>query len=101
MSPVSDTRTAQAPLRTGRSAAFTIDKRYLRAQEFLETAKTLWDAWDVDEVLSDAASGRYLRHGDAGRFEVHSDGHGLHQYRAEVQALTEDFVMGALFGRAL
>jgi hypothetical protein len=35
------------------------------------------------------------------RFEVHSDGHGLHQYRAEVQALTEDFVMGALFGRAL
>ncbi|WP_037819749.1 alpha/beta hydrolase [Streptomyces sp. NRRL B-3229] len=35
------------------------------------------------------------------RFEVHSDGHGLHQYRSEVQALTEDFVMGALFGRAL
>ena len=29
MSPVSDTRTAQAPLQTGRSAAFTIDKRYL------------------------------------------------------------------------
>ncbi|KUN71642.1 alpha/beta fold hydrolase [Streptomyces griseorubiginosus] len=35
------------------------------------------------------------------RFEVHSDGHGLHQYRSEVQALAEDFVMGALFGRAL
>lgn len=35
------------------------------------------------------------------RFEVHSDGHALHQYRAEVQALAEDFVMGALFGRAL
>ncbi|MFF7642408.1 dienelactone hydrolase family protein [Streptomyces canus] len=35
------------------------------------------------------------------RFEVHADGHGLHQYRAEVQALTEDFVMGALFGRVL
>ncbi len=35
------------------------------------------------------------------RFEVHSDGHRLHQYRSEVQALTEDFVMGALFGRAL
>ena len=49
------------------------DKRYLRAQEFLEAAKTLWDAWDVDEVLADATSGRYLRHGDAGRFEVHSD----------------------------
>ncbi|WP_405618357.1 alpha/beta hydrolase [Streptomyces sp. NBC_00076] len=35
------------------------------------------------------------------RFEVHSDGHGLHQHRDEVHALTEDFVMGALFGRAL
>ncbi|ALV33939.1 prolyl oligopeptidase family serine peptidase [Streptomyces sp. CdTB01] len=35
------------------------------------------------------------------RFEVHADGHGLHQYRREVHALTEDFVMGALFGKAL
>lgn len=34
------------------------------------------------------------------RFEVHSDGHGLHQHRDEVLALAEDFVMGALFGRA-
>lgn len=34
------------------------------------------------------------------RFEVHSDGHGLHQHRGEVHALAEDFVMGALFGRA-
>lgn len=34
------------------------------------------------------------------RFEVHSDGHGLNQYREEVLALAEDFVMGALFGRA-
>ena len=38
---------------------------------------------------------------DVCRFEVHSDGHGLHQYRAEVHALAEDFVMGVLFGRAL
>ncbi|MFF0158964.1 prolyl oligopeptidase family serine peptidase [Streptomyces sp. NPDC005263] len=35
------------------------------------------------------------------RFEVHSDGHGLHQHRDEVHALAADFVMGALFGRAL
>ncbi|GAB2723750.1 alpha/beta hydrolase [Streptomyces bullii] len=35
------------------------------------------------------------------RFEVHTDGHGLHQYRDEVIALAEDFVMGVLFGRAL
>ncbi|AZM60385.1 MULTISPECIES: alpha/beta hydrolase family protein [unclassified Streptomyces] len=34
------------------------------------------------------------------RFEVHADGHGLSQYRDEVLALVEDFVMGALFGRA-
>jgi predicted esterase len=36
---------------------------------------------------------------DVCRFEVHSDGHGLHQYRDEVLALAEDFVMGALFER--
>ncbi len=34
------------------------------------------------------------------RFEVHADGHGLSQYRDEVLALAEDFVMGALFGQA-
>ncbi|MER5410473.1 MULTISPECIES: prolyl oligopeptidase family serine peptidase [unclassified Streptomyces] len=38
---------------------------------------------------------------DVCRFEVHSDGHGLHQHRTEVHALAEDFVMGALFGRGL
>jgi dienelactone hydrolase len=37
---------------------------------------------------------------DVCRFEVHADGHGLHQYRAEVLALASDFVMGTLFGRA-
>ncbi|MFI1730482.1 prolyl oligopeptidase family serine peptidase [Streptomyces acidicola] len=36
---------------------------------------------------------------DICRFEVHSDGHGLHQHRNEVHALAEDFVMGTLFGR--
>ncbi|MDL5203447.1 prolyl oligopeptidase family serine peptidase [Streptomyces sp. ALI-76-A] len=35
------------------------------------------------------------------RFEVHSDGHGLHQHRDEVHALVQDFVLGALFGRSL
>ncbi|MFD5588144.1 alpha/beta hydrolase family protein [Streptomyces sp. NPDC127063] len=34
------------------------------------------------------------------RFEVHGDGHGLRAYRDEVLALTSDFVMGAVFGRA-
>ncbi|MGW3495052.1 alpha/beta hydrolase [Streptomyces sp. NPDC001020] len=37
---------------------------------------------------------------DICRFEVHSDGHGLRQYRSEVHALAENFVMGTLFGRA-
>lgn len=34
---------------------------------------------------------------DVCRFEVHTDGHGLRQYRSEVLALTADFVLGALF----
>ncbi|MEW2130455.1 alpha/beta hydrolase [Streptomyces sp. NPDC005435] len=38
---------------------------------------------------------------DVCRFEVHADGHGLHQYRDEVVALTEDFVLGALFGHTV
>ncbi|MCQ9132712.1 MULTISPECIES: prolyl oligopeptidase family serine peptidase [Streptomyces] len=38
---------------------------------------------------------------DVCRFEVHADGHRLHQYRSEVHALAEDFVMGTLFGRPL
>ncbi|MFE0457116.1 alpha/beta hydrolase [Streptomyces sp. NPDC058914] len=33
------------------------------------------------------------------RFEVHADGHGLHQYRAEVLCLAEDFVRGVMFGQ--
>ncbi|MFG2267750.1 alpha/beta hydrolase [Streptomyces sp. NPDC048720] len=35
---------------------------------------------------------------DVCRFEVHTDGHTLHQYRDEVRSLAVDFVMGALFG---
>jgi len=36
---------------------------------------------------------------DVCRFEVHSDGHSLHQHRAEVFALTTDFVLGNLLDR--
>ncbi|GGV75049.1 alpha/beta fold hydrolase [Streptomyces thermoviolaceus] len=32
------------------------------------------------------------------RFEVHTDGHGLREYRAEVTALTANFVRATLFG---
>lgn len=31
------------------------------------------------------------------RFEVHSDGHGLREHRAEVVALSVDFILGAVF----
>lgn len=34
---------------------------------------------------------------DVCRFEVHSDGHSLHQHRAEVLSLAADFVLGSLF----
>ncbi|MEU1801239.1 alpha/beta hydrolase [Streptomyces sp. NPDC019937] len=34
---------------------------------------------------------------DVCRFEVHTDGHGLHQHRHEVQALAIDFLLGSLF----
>ncbi|UKY52335.1 alpha/beta hydrolase [Streptomyces inhibens] len=36
---------------------------------------------------------------DTCRFEVHSDGHSLHQHRAEVLALAADFMLGSLFAR--
>ncbi|PVZ05756.1 NtaA/DmoA family FMN-dependent monooxygenase [Actinomycetospora cinnamomea] len=52
------------------------DKRYLRAEEFLDAAKALWDTWDADEVLADADAGRFVRHGSAdraGRFTYRSD----------------------------
>lgn len=35
------------------------------------------------------------------RFEVHSDGHGLHGHRDEVAWLAVDFMMGALFGHSV
>jgi alkanesulfonate monooxygenase SsuD/methylene tetrahydromethanopterin reductase-like flavin-dependent oxidoreductase (luciferase family) len=49
------------------------DKRYLRAQEMLSTAQTLWDSWDSDGIVADPASGEFLRRPDEGAFEVHSD----------------------------
>lgn len=37
---------------------------------------------------------------DVCRFEVHTDGHLLHDHRAEVASLTSDFVLGTLLGRS-
>src|SRR5882672_11299837 len=33
--------------------------RYVRADEFLNVAKALWDSWETDAVLADKSSGRY------------------------------------------
>ncbi len=43
--------------------------RYARAREFLQTARELWDAWQDDDVVADAATGRFLARADAGWFE--------------------------------
>src|ERR1700728_514151 len=45
------------------------DDRYTRAAEFLETARELWDTWDEEAVVADAAAGRYLSDGGQGAFE--------------------------------
>jgi FMN-dependent oxidoreductase (nitrilotriacetate monooxygenase family) len=49
------------------------EKRYLRAQEMLATAQALWDSWAPDDLLADAASGRFVRRADAGSFAIRSD----------------------------
>ncbi|MDR8412269.1 NtaA/DmoA family FMN-dependent monooxygenase [Nonomuraea sp. 3-1Str] len=35
--------------------------RYTRAEEFLRTARELWDSWAPDAVVADPESGRFLR----------------------------------------
>lgn len=47
------------------------DDRYVRAEEFLATARTLWDSWAADAVAADASTGRFLRQADAGGFQAH------------------------------
>ena len=47
------------------------DERYERAQNFLDTALTLWDSWAGDEIIADKESGRFLSRPDVGAFERH------------------------------
>jgi FMN-dependent oxidoreductase (nitrilotriacetate monooxygenase family) len=52
------------------------DKRYLRAEEMLATAKALWDSWEADDLVADAATGEFVRQDrgpDAGAFDIHTD----------------------------
>ncbi|MDO9458417.1 LLM class flavin-dependent oxidoreductase [Nocardioides sp.] len=44
--------------------------RYLRAEEFVEVSRKLWDSWDDDAVLGDKASGQW-----ADQSRVHPIGH--------------------------
>ncbi len=45
--------------------------RYVRAGEFVRTARDLWDSWAEDELVADAGSGRFVRSGPPGAFEHH------------------------------
>jgi FMN-dependent oxidoreductase (nitrilotriacetate monooxygenase family) len=47
------------------------DDRYGRARTFMQTAFELWDSWQGDEVIADAASGQFLSTAKAGTFEHH------------------------------
>lgn len=57
-----------------RGAYLDRSDRYTRAEEFIQTAKQLWDSWAPDAVLADRASGRFLA--DDAIAEV--DHHGPH-----------------------
>lgn len=35
--------------------------RYVRAEEYVDLVKALWDSWDDDAILDDRATGRYAR----------------------------------------
>ncbi|MDP9168305.1 MAG: NtaA/DmoA family FMN-dependent monooxygenase, partial [Actinomycetota bacterium] len=48
------------------------DRRYERAESFLEAAHTLFDSWHGDEVVADRDSGVFLRDADAGAFTYSS-----------------------------
>ncbi|WP_020105229.1 NtaA/DmoA family FMN-dependent monooxygenase [Nocardia sp. 348MFTsu5.1] len=48
------------------------EKRYQRAQQFLEVTTELWDSWNDDDIVADRESGTFLRRPDAGTFS-HTD----------------------------
>ena len=42
--------------------------RYLRAEEFVEVCRLLWDTWPADEVVADATTGHFVKDGPPGAF---------------------------------
>jgi FMN-dependent oxidoreductase (nitrilotriacetate monooxygenase family) len=47
------------------------EARYDRAKEFLQVARELWDSWDEDAVIADAATGQFVVDSSQGEFEHH------------------------------
>src|SRR5664280_2312429 len=47
------------------------EDRYERAREFLATARELWDSWDEDAIVADAASGAFVSDAEQGVFAHH------------------------------
>src|SRR5271170_2655285 len=45
------------------------EARYERAKEFLQVARELWDSWDEDAVLADAATGQFVVDASQGVFD--------------------------------
>lgn len=43
--------------------------RYSRAGEFLDVARLLWDSWRDDDIVADAATGKFVRRPDVGTFD--------------------------------
>jgi FMN-dependent oxidoreductase (nitrilotriacetate monooxygenase family) len=56
-----------------RGGYLTEDKRYARAEQFLQTAFELFASWRGDEVLADKESGVFLRGKNPGSFEHHDE----------------------------
>ncbi len=52
--------------------------RYLRAEEFIDVCRQLWDSWAADEVVADATTGRFVRDGNPGAFEHHGAQFDIH-----------------------
>ncbi|RFA09232.1 F420-dependent methylene-tetrahydromethanopterin reductase [Subtercola boreus] len=46
-----------------RGAYLDRNDRYSRAEEFIQTARQLWDSWAPDAVLADRVTGEFLREG--------------------------------------
>ena len=52
--------------------------RYVRAGEFIRTARELWDSWAEDEIVADVAAGQFVRSGPPGAFEHHGEQFDIH-----------------------